>query len=215
MLLMLPWCILLKRMRAKVLVLHCVENVTVTTEAHDYTPIGTTRYSVFGLKCCYPKDWDPRCFTDLQVALFWIKSTDKDWKPFARNRVEEIRKLTSAKSWSHCSVKDNPVDLPSRGLTPTELATNWLLKSGPDWLRNPKPLCVVPSVEIPEPCLAELRASSRVEFHSLLTSQPTCRTSNIIDIEYSAPFTSYSTWLPMSSSLLSSWCESVRPLRLP
>ena len=28
---------------------------------------------------------EPRCFTDSQVALFWIKGTGKDWKPFVQN----------------------------------------------------------------------------------------------------------------------------------
>ena len=32
-----------------------------------------------------------RCFTNSQVALFWICGTDKEWKPFLRNRVAEIR----------------------------------------------------------------------------------------------------------------------------
>ncbi len=44
---------------------------------------------------------EPRCFTDSQVALFWIIGTGKDWKPFVQNRVDEIRKLTLTESWSH------------------------------------------------------------------------------------------------------------------
>ena len=39
---------------------------------------------------------DPRCFTDSQVALFWIRGVEKDWKPFVQNRVEEIRELVPA-----------------------------------------------------------------------------------------------------------------------
>ena len=127
----------------------------------------------------------PRCFTDSQVALCWIKGTEKDWKPFVQNRVGEIRQLMPVESWSHCPGKENPADLSSRGLAPTELAANQLWKFGPDWLRNPKPPCMVPSVaELPEPCLAELRSSSRVGTHSLLTPQPlSCCISRIIDIE--------------------------------
>jgi len=47
----------------------------------------------------------PRCFTDSQVALFWIKGTGTDWKPFVQNRVDEIRKLVPVDCWNHCSGK--------------------------------------------------------------------------------------------------------------
>ena len=127
---------------------------------------------------------EPRCFTDSQVALFWIRGTGKDWKPFVQNRVDEIRRLTPVECWDHCPGRENPADLPSRGLTPTELATNQLWRCGPDWLKTPEPLCMAPSLEeIPEPCLAELKASSKVGVHSLLTPQLPHRIGNIIDVK--------------------------------
>ena len=55
---------------------------------------------------------EPRCFTDSQVALFWIKGVEKEWKPFVQHRVEEIPKLTSVHCWSHCAGKNNPADIP-------------------------------------------------------------------------------------------------------
>ena len=33
------------------------------------------------------------CYTISKVALNWIKGTEKEWKPFVENRVNEIRKL--------------------------------------------------------------------------------------------------------------------------
>ena len=125
----------------------------------------------------------PRCFTDSQVTLFWIRGIGKDWKPFVQNRVDEIRKLTPVEWWNHCPGRENPANLPSRGLTPTELATNQLWKCGSDWLKTPEPLCMTPSLEIPEPCLGELKASSKVGVHSLLTPQLPYRIGNIIDIK--------------------------------
>ena len=127
---------------------------------------------------------DPRCFTDSQVTLFWIRGIEKDWKPFVQNRVKEIWKLVSADHWDHCPSKENPADLPSRGLTPGELATNQLWKHGPEWLRNPKLSCVTTSLEtVPESCLAELKAPPKVGVHSLMTSRLPCRISNVIDIK--------------------------------
>ena len=80
---------------------------------------------------------EPRCFTDSQVALFWIKGVEKEWKPFVQHRVEEIRRLTSVHCWSHCAGKNNPADIPSRGLTSLELSTNNLWRDGPAWLKAP------------------------------------------------------------------------------
>ena len=36
----------------------------------------------------------------------------------------------------HCAGRDNPADIPSRGLTPKELATSELWMNGPDWLSD-------------------------------------------------------------------------------
>ena len=127
---------------------------------------------------------EPKCFTDSQVALFWIRGIEKDWKLFVQNRVEEIRELVPADLWNHCPGKENPADIPTRGLTPAELASSQLWRHGPEWLRTPKPPCVLPSSEtIPESCLAELKAPPKVGVHSLLTPQLPCRISNVVDIK--------------------------------
>ena len=63
---------------------------------------------------------DVRCYTDSQVALYWICGTNKEWKPFVHNRVTEIRRNVQPNLWSHCPGKSNPADLPSRGLTSLE-----------------------------------------------------------------------------------------------
>ena len=80
-----------------------------------------------------------RCYTDSQVALYWIHGIDKEWKLFVRNRVAEIRRNVFPEYWSHCPGETNPADLPSRGLTPLQLSNNKLWYSGPDWLSAPTP----------------------------------------------------------------------------
>ena len=57
-----------------------------------------------------------KCYTDSQVALFWICGTDKKWKPFVQKRVAEIRRNIPPPCWSHCAGETNAADLPSRGL---------------------------------------------------------------------------------------------------
>ena len=42
------------------------------------------------------------CFTDSKAALYWIRGSDKEWKAFVQNRVNEIRRLVPGDSWRHC-----------------------------------------------------------------------------------------------------------------
>ena len=65
-----------------------------------------------------------KCFTDSQVALYWIQGAKKNWKPFVQNRVTEIRRKLRPDYWYHCPRKTNPADLPSRGISLLELSTS-------------------------------------------------------------------------------------------
>ena len=91
---------------------------------------------------------DVRCYTDSQVALYWIRGKDKEWKPFVQNRVRDIRHNVCPDLWNHCPGKTNPADLPSRGLNMLELSISQLWRTGPEWLRLEKP---IPSDSISAP----------------------------------------------------------------
>ena len=54
-----------------------------------------------------------QCYTDSQVALYWICGTNREWKPFVRNRVNDIRRSVHPSLWNHCPGISNPADLPS------------------------------------------------------------------------------------------------------
>ena len=75
-----------------------------------------------------------RCYTNLQVALYWIQGTNKQWKPFVENTVNKICCNVHPSHWSHCPGKQNPADLPSRGHTALEVSVNQLWRQGPEWL---------------------------------------------------------------------------------
>ena len=120
----------------------------------------------------------PRCFTDSQIALYWIKGTAKDWKPFIQNRVNEIRRLLPIECWGHCSGKDNPADIPSHGLSSTDLAVSKLWQYGPEVLQHDivTPLPLV----IPEACAKELKSSETI---CLLTPINTTTVSNVVECD--------------------------------
>ncbi|GFT71503.1 uncharacterized protein TNCV_2478961 [Trichonephila clavipes] len=75
-------------------------------------------------------------WTDSQVTLHWIKGPSHRWKPFVANRVREIQSLTDPNSWFHCSGKDNPADLLTRGISVDDLTTNSKWWNGSSFLRQ-------------------------------------------------------------------------------
>ena len=101
---------------------------------------------------------ESHCYTDSKVALYWIMGTEKEWKPFVENRVTEIRRLVPPTSWSHCSGRENPADLPSRGMTPTKLVGSKLWRYGPEWLVHSRSH-IDENVEMPDECLKEIKIS--------------------------------------------------------
>ena len=69
----------------------------------------------------------------------------------------------------HCAGRDNPADVPSRGLTPKELATSELWMNGPDWLSDDV-ICDSPLTPMPEECRTEMQASDPEKTIGLLTT---------------------------------------------
>ena len=71
------------------------------------------------------------CWGDSTDCLFWIGRQDKVWCTFVQRRVERIREASPMTIWNHCPGKDNPADIPSRGL---DLWSNDRLQK---WLHGP------------------------------------------------------------------------------
>ena len=113
------------------------------------------------LKCKLPLQ-EPRCFTDSQVALFWITGVNREWKSFVQNRVDEIQNLVPISCWDHCAGTDNPADIPSRGLAAPEFSVSKLWRSGPNWLKMTLSfVSALPTEDVPEPCIIEMKAADQ------------------------------------------------------
>ena len=125
----------------------------------------------------------PHCFTDSRVSLCWIMGIDKTWKAFVQNRVTEIRRLIAPTCWRHCPGKDNPADIPSRGITPLELSTRVLWHVGPPWLGKGEPSSSIGNeeVQLPVECLSELRSKDQQLVHGLLMAGTATKLSQMID----------------------------------
>ena len=115
---------------------------------------------------------DPVCYTDSRVALYWIRGCNQEWKQFVENRVSNIRASVPLRCWGHCPGKENPADIPSRGMTASDLSRNCLWLDGPDWLHTSEDLPnkdVDTDAKVPEECHEEMK--SRKSAHSLIVAQ--------------------------------------------
>ena len=99
---------------------------------------------------------EPSYFTDSKMSLYWIKSQEREWKPFVQNRVNQIRSITQPNQWAHCTGKENPANIPSRGIDPCGLVQNSLWLYGPSWLHSGI-LDTEDLMQMPEACEAERR----------------------------------------------------------
>lgn len=73
-------------------------------------------------------------WTDSTICLHWLRSNSSNWKTFVAHRVGEIQQISDPNRWHHVKSGDNPADLISRGLSPTQLLKASLWWNGPDWL---------------------------------------------------------------------------------
>lgn len=109
-------------------------------------------------------------FTDSSITLYWIRKQPEGLKVFVSNRVASIQAKTDPKYWHYVNTKQNPADLLSRGVKPSDLVDNKLWLHGPIWLQNPESLW--PSEQFPphnhEDKALELKVFRVTEFKTAL-----------------------------------------------
>lgn len=101
---------------------------------------------------------------DSSVAYHRIRKEPYTLKTFVANRVASIQDRTVTDRWRHIDGKDNPADLLTRGVSPSELIDCDLWLHGPDWIRLPPSEWPVTSVmsESPAEVMAEVTVNIAV-----------------------------------------------------
>ena len=82
-----------------------------------------------------PQKLETVYWVDSMTVLCWIRNT-RPWKQYVMSRVQEIRESTPPASWKFCPGEQNPADIPSRGMTASELVTEDKWWKGPEFLHN-------------------------------------------------------------------------------
>ena len=125
------------------------------------------------------------------TVLCWIKN-NKPWKQYVMSRVQEIREDTFPESRNFCPGVQNPADIPSRGMTASELVTESKWCKDPEFLYNFEtewPREDNTHLET-EGALKEIVKNSAATTHVLVTRAKVCHSGlyQIIDINR------YSSW---------------------
>lgn len=73
---------------------------------------------------------------DSAIAIHWISKSPTQLQTFVANRVSHIQEFTKDVKWQHVRGDENPADLISRGLMPSEIVDNSFWFNGPEFLKN-------------------------------------------------------------------------------
>ncbi|GFT34756.1 jerky-like protein [Trichonephila clavipes] len=82
-------------------------------------------------------DSSNHCLDDSTITLAWLKTEPYRWQPFVANRVSKIQTTIPSVEWCHVSGIENPADLGTRGLLPSQLVAHDQWIHGPLWLNQP------------------------------------------------------------------------------
>jgi hypothetical protein len=130
-----------------------------------------------------------KCWTDSMDCYYWITNTAKVWERFVQSRVMKIRENLPAAKWFHCAGKQNPADIPTRGLDlgKADLKKKWLF--GPEFLSKSQDCWPKATSETTVKDLDDSDNSAQPKEHCLLASVTQSDLKNIINIaKYSSTY---------------------------
>lgn len=108
------------------------------------------------------------CYSDSMVTLKWIDSPPYRWRTYIGNRVAFIQdKLPASSSWFYVQSKNNPADVGSRGMLPSDLLNCSLWWAAPVLMDVNFPN--FEPIEFPETAEVLLEERPAIQVHTTLT----------------------------------------------
>ena len=86
-------------------------------------------------------------WTDSTIVLKYIYNETKDLTVFVANRVAKIREYSCPNQWRHVRTHENPADIASRGIKPTERERWQMWSRGPDFLLTDVKFAPIPTTD--------------------------------------------------------------------
>jgi len=91
-------------------------------------------------------------WSDSSIVLNQLRKPSRSFKTFVGNRISYIQENSEASSWHYVKTDENPADLVSRGVKPSELIHSKLWWNGPDWLKSENvPIVPITGAYVPDP----------------------------------------------------------------
>lgn len=151
------------------------------------------------------------CFfwTDSITVLHWVKNPELRLKAFVANRVAKVVELTASDTWSHVRTDENPADIGSRGIRPSDHTSISMWHNGPSFLLKGKsqwPITDGPDLVLPAPKVLELKVNLAREREPVAT-HVTCDVLDLLFERYSTlrlMVAAAGWWLRFRKTL---WCK--------
>ncbi|XP_014207680.1 uncharacterized protein LOC106638831 [Copidosoma floridanum] len=89
--------------------------------------------------CCPVKEAPVHLWTNSLNVLHWLNALPSKWPTFIANRCSNIYELVRKAEWHHIRSKQNPADIASQGIYPSQMSAQRLWFSGPDILHEFQP----------------------------------------------------------------------------
>ena len=75
-------------------------------------------------------------WVDSTNVLYWVRNQSRNFKAFVANRFGEIQRSTNPNQWRHIPGETNPADLPTRGLSASQLSQCQAWMEGREFLKK-------------------------------------------------------------------------------
>ena len=103
-------------------------------------------------------------WSDSMNVLWWIRRPSRSFRAFIANRIGEIYDSSSPTQWRHVSTHQNPADLPTRGMSVTELKGSETWWKGPKFLSMPEDSWPKTEIDVTPEATLEVRMKARATF---------------------------------------------------
>ncbi|GFU58130.1 integrase catalytic domain-containing protein [Trichonephila clavipes] len=126
---------LLRKRRSNSKQLNLLWQPGVETESSETSAIDLRPPTKVEVPSCLKFDANIYYWADSLISYCWIRGDYSAFKPYVKNRVQEVQSLSDPIQWGNCPRKDNPADLLSRGTSAVKLAQNELWWHALPWLK--------------------------------------------------------------------------------